>query len=151
MRPGIREGLLARHRVLEATCAELQEAVDAGADRRSVVLLWSRFAVALREHMRDEEEHLVPLVRDRHREEIAALLVQHEQFRGRLDAMGTEAELHLLRAPRVDEFLRELRAHAQLEDRGFYRWVEEATDQRLRARLRRLLWPDAEASGAAPE
>lgn len=146
----LRDRLLSHHREMEQAYVALQDACDAGADGRTVGRLWSRFADGLKAHMRFEEEHLIPLARQTHPDAVAPLLAEHDRFRARLDTMGVELDLHVLRAWRVDDFLGELRAHAAAEDRGLYRWVEEGTGVVGRLGLRLALDKlDAGAAGAS--
>ncbi|HEX6241301.1 MAG TPA: hemerythrin domain-containing protein, partial [Polyangiales bacterium] len=79
--------------------------------------------------------------------EAAALRREHHLIRDKLLQLGVGVDLHVTRHAQVEEFVRELRAHAKREDDLMYRWAEAQLDDPA---LRRGLvgWLSTKLQGA---
>lgn len=127
------------HVDIERTFDGLESAAAAGADARTISALWDRFEHSLLDHFAVEEKDLFPLVEASHPEEVRALLADHQSIRNQLQDLDLAVDLHLIRAPAIQQLLAQVRAHAAREDGLLYQWVEEeATPGMKRAVLRRL-------------
>lgn len=123
-RPDELRQLLGRdHERLDRLFRDLLAAFEADA-RTEVARLWNEFDGDLRHHMRLEEELLLPKFAELNADEAAALRAQHDLIRDKLLQLGVGVDLHMTRHAQVDEFVRELRAHAKREDDLMYRWAE---------------------------
>jgi hemerythrin-like domain-containing protein len=94
-----------------------------GGDCHHLAGEWNRFEGELARHFEVEENEVFPLFTRENPEEVAALRQEHTALRRDLLALGIRADLHLLRAEAVRDFVRELRAHARREDETLYRWA----------------------------
>lgn len=137
--PSVRRLMTEDHARMEAVFEELQQAVAAGVDVRTLGQLWTRFDRGLRAHLAAEEALLFPALVDAHPVEVAALLAEHEALRESLDELAVEVDLHVLRKATVDRLLERLRAHAAREDASVYPWAAavqaEGAGRSLGARL----------------
>ncbi len=115
------------HAELDAIYDEAVEAAEAGVDTRTLGEIWQRFDSGLRAHLSREEITLFPVHEVKHPTEVAELRATHDWIRQRLDALGLEVDLHLLRSHQVVELTERLRAHAEREDETLYRWASVAS------------------------
>jgi hemerythrin superfamily protein len=127
------------HERLERLFNDLLCAFEADA-RSDVARLWNEFDRELRGHLLLEEEQLLPKFVDFNAPEALALMREHHSIRDKLLRLGVGVDLHLTRHTQVEDFVRELRAHAKREDELLYRWSEEhVRDPELRSTLRQRL------------
>lgn len=137
--------LLSRdHERLDRLFRDLLAAFEVDA-RSEVGRLWNEFDGDLRAHMQLEEEQLLPRFEQVDAPEAAALRREHDAIRDKLLQLGVGVDLHFTRHNQVEEFVRELRAHAKREDALMYQWVQTHVQdaevrrglvQRLAAKLR---------------
>jgi hemerythrin-like domain-containing protein len=110
------------HRQIEQLLDELKT-LSRGDDSRALCAAWARFDRALEDHMRAEEEHLLPAFFDAHPVEARELLRDHAEIRRLVSELGVTVELHQLRADLADRLIERLREHARREDRSLYPWA----------------------------
>jgi hypothetical protein len=110
------------HAALDERIVTLLLQADGG-DCHDLAREWNRFESELAQHFEVEEREVLPLFARENPEEVAALRQEHAALRRDLLALGVRADLHLLRADAVRDFVRELRAHARREDESLYRWA----------------------------
>jgi hypothetical protein len=110
------------HNELDEQIANLLLRADGG-DCHALAGEWNRFESELGRHFELEEREVLPLFARENPEETAALRQEHGALRRDLLALGIRADLHLLRAEAVRDFVRDLRAHARREDETLYRWA----------------------------
>jgi hemerythrin-like domain-containing protein len=115
--------ILARHHaeVDERICKLLVRAD--GGDNHDLAAEWNLLEGELARHFELEEREVLPLFERDNPEEVARLRQEHAALRRDLLALGIRADLHLLRAEAVHDFVRDLRAHANREDETLYRWA----------------------------
>jgi hemerythrin superfamily protein len=128
----IRDRFLADHQRLESLLQRLVAAF-ASNDREDMARLWAEFDAGLLAHMEAEEKHLIPALLRAGAREARILVQEHRHIRARMTELGTAVDLHLARLDSVRDFIDELRAHAQSEDRILYRWADEHFDDPGRA------------------
>lgn len=128
----VRERLTSDHQRLEALCTELSEASRGGMDPGALGEVWTRFATGLRLHLRVEEDHLFPALREGHGREVDTLLAEHDFLRARLNGLDVEVDLHAVRDAALQALLADVRAHANREDHGLYRWADSELDRLIR-------------------
>jgi hemerythrin superfamily protein len=134
-----REKLTGEHRHIEELLEQMRSAVQVD-DPRALCEAWTGFERELTEHMRFEEEVLLPRFAEADPAEARALRVEHDELRRRIGELGIRTDLHTLRAEVADELIARLRAHAGREDRGLYPWAAQyLAEADLRAELSRLL------------
>lgn len=109
----------ADHHRLEVLLAELIAAVDA-CDEEATKLTWARFRTALTSHLEIEETHMIPALRKTSEKSTRVLLEEHRHIRRRLGELDVAINSHLVSLQAVRDFLDELRAHTQSEDRLIY-------------------------------
>ncbi|HVX93746.1 MAG TPA: hemerythrin domain-containing protein [Polyangia bacterium] len=115
--------VLSRHHVeLDERIVNLLLHADGG-DCHDLAEEWNGFEAALAQHFELEEHEVLPLFARENPEEVARLRQEHGALRRDLLALGIRADLHLLRAEAVRDFVRDLRAHVQREDEILYRWA----------------------------
>jgi hemerythrin superfamily protein len=117
-----RETLTQEHRHVEALLERMSDSVRIG-DPRALCEAWNRFDKELNEHMRFEEEELLPRFAEVDPPEARALLAEHQELRRLLGELGVGVELHSLRADVVEQLFARLRAHAKREDQILYPWA----------------------------
>jgi hypothetical protein len=86
-----------------------------------------------------EERDLFPAFTTVNAPEAAALLHEHDRIRQRLLDLGIGVDLHLTRDYQVEEFIRDLRAHAAREDALLYQWAQRELHPTVRSSLRQRL------------
>jgi hemerythrin-like domain-containing protein len=136
--PDLRRTLHEDHERLDKLFADLLAAFQADA-REDAACLWSAFDRGLRTHMELEERDLFPAFTTVNAPEAAALLREHDRIRQRLLDLGIGVDLHLTRDYQVEEFVRDLRAHAAREDALLYQWAQRELHPTVRASLRQRL------------
>lgn len=119
----IADRLNQHHQRLAALLSELSDAA-AGADAPTLHRIWQEAEDGLRAHFDAEERLLLPLLRRARAEECAEIVREHAQLKALLDDVGLQVELHIVRRDRIEALIQRLRAHAQREDEGIYRWCE---------------------------
>jgi hemerythrin-like domain-containing protein len=129
----IREHFGEQHVHLERNLERLRDAVE-GADSAALVNEWDQFEAALRAHLEAEEERLFPTVEASVPGAVRAARDAHASIRRRLDELGMQVQLHTIRLEVVDDFLEELRAHKEAEDRGLYPAADELLEPGAKAR-----------------
>lgn len=130
--PGLRDRLIADHHRLDELLQRTLEVVEAD-DREGIAEIFTEFDSRLRTHLEAEERHLLPHFLQADPRACRAILEDHKHIRARLLELGTAVDLHTLRLESVRQFAAELRAHANHEDKVFYRWVESNIGERERA------------------
>lgn len=115
----IHERFAADHHRLEVLLAELIAAIDA-CDEEGTQLTWARFRTALTNHLDIEETHMLPALRLTSERNARVLLEEHRHIRRRLGELDIAIHSHLVSLQAVRDFLDELRAHTQSEDRLIY-------------------------------
>jgi hemerythrin-like domain-containing protein len=115
--------ILSRHHaeVDERICKLLMRAD--GGDNHDLATEWNLLEGELARHFDVEERALFPLFARDNPEDVARLRQEHAALRRDLLALGIRADLHLLRAEAVRDFVKDLRAHASREDETLYRWA----------------------------
>jgi hemerythrin superfamily protein len=140
----LRQILSRDHERLDRLFRDLLSAFEADA-RIEEGRLWNEFDTDLRAHMQLEEEQLLPKFAEVNASEAAALRREHDVLRSKLLQLGVGVDLHCTRHSQVEDFVRELRAHAKREDELMYGWVQSHVNdpevrrgivQRLAAKLR---------------
>jgi hemerythrin superfamily protein len=110
------------HQALEGDFEDLLNRVHVD-DTCIIEECWDRFEKRLRDHMRFEEEKLLPAYA-RERPEIAMWIREdHEKIEQALDEIGLEIQLHQLREEKARAFVALLREHAAREARSIYGWT----------------------------
>jgi len=127
------------HDELDRIYEEAVDAAEAGVDVRMLQEIWRRFESGLRAHLAAEEAELFPRHVARHPTEVAELEATHDWIRQRLDDLGLEVELHLLRSHQVQELVERLRAHAERERQTVYHWPRSEAPPRAPSWFDRLL------------
>jgi hemerythrin-like domain-containing protein len=133
-----REKLTAEHRHIEELLEQTKSAVQVD-HPRALCEAWTSFERELTEHMRFEEEVLLPRFAEVDPAEAHALRVEHDELRRLIGELGIRTDLHALRADVADELFARLRAHAQREDASLYPWAAQyLAEADVRAELSRL-------------
>ena len=115
----IHDRFAADHHRLEVLLAELLAAIDA-CDDEATKVTWAKFRTALSSHLDIEETHMVPALRLTSERNARVLLEEHRHIRRRLGELDLAISSHLVSLQAVRDFLDELRAHTQSEDRLIY-------------------------------
>jgi iron-sulfur cluster repair protein YtfE (RIC family) len=134
-----RAKLTAEHRHVEELLEQMRSAVQVD-DPRALCEAWTGFERELTEHMRFEEEVLLPRFAEVEPFEARALRSEHDDLRRLIDELGVRTDLHALRAEVADQLFARLRAHARREDAILYPWAARyLADADPRVELSRLL------------
>jgi hemerythrin-like domain-containing protein len=120
----LRELLARDHRELDGVFDALSSALRADA-REDALRLWGVFEDGLCRHMAAEEKDVLPLLQEQNAAEAEALLKEHGDIRAKLAELGIGVDLHEVGALAVEDFISQLRTHAQREEALAYRWAEE--------------------------
>ncbi len=91
--------------------------------------VWSECSSALIAHLEAEETHLIPSLRRVSERDARVLVQEHQHLRTRLVEIGVAIDARSLRFETVRDFIDELHAHAQSEDRLLHRWVDLPLDE----------------------
>jgi hemerythrin superfamily protein len=130
--PQIRDRFLADHRSLEAHIDRVVAAITAK-DGAETSRLWMEFNSGLLTHLDAEEAQLIPQLLGLGERDARVLIHEHRHLRARLAKLGTEVGLRTAHPDEVRNFLDELRAHAQSEDRLLYQWADAHLDEPVHA------------------
>lgn len=123
--PRSAEQLRQDHAQLEQRFEDLIKRSTLG-DWRDCDAVWSAFSDQLAEHMRHEEEELLPAYADSSPEAGAVaqkLREEHTSIRHLLDSIGLDIQLHAIRAASIRRMVAMLREHAEQESRTLYLWL----------------------------
>lgn len=118
----VQELLTEHHHQVEAACGGLIACAYAD-EPAALTEAYRSFEHEMLEHLRVEEELLLPGYAEYAPEDARALREQHDELRRALFRIGVDVELHVVRAHHVDRLIAELRAHAAHEDAGLYAWA----------------------------
>jgi hypothetical protein len=110
------------HQHVEKALRRLREEVFTG-DPRQLCEYWRQFESELLQHLRDEEQYILPRFADENPAEAHVILADHAEIRRLLSELGVSVDLHLLRAPIADQLLARLHEHARREDSCMYPWA----------------------------
>lgn len=110
------------HRLIERRLAELC-AESRGDDRPALRACWDRFESALADHLRAEEQFILPEFGRTNPDEARALLAEHTRIRALVAELGVGVDLHQLSAPIAEQLTAALTAHARREDAVLYPWA----------------------------
>lgn len=119
--------LRADHEALDEV-AERVLAIIAEGDREDVGAAITELQVRITAHLDGEERDLLPEYARHDPQDAATLLAEHAAIRETLAELDIESDLHLVRLEAMREILRKLRAHAQRENDGLYRWAAHHED-----------------------
>jgi hemerythrin len=119
----VRDLFLADHQRLAALLMKLIAAFEAN-DREDVASLWTELESGLLAHLEAEEAIMIPALVRTCARDARVILEEHRHIRSRLAELGVAVDLHTIRVDTARDFIDELRAHAENEDRLMYRWVE---------------------------
>lgn len=98
-------------------------------DHEAESRLWPDCSSGLRSHLETEETHLIPALRRLSERDARVLVQEHHHIRTRLAEIGAGIDSRSVRLETVRDFIDELRAHAQSEDRLLYRWADTHLDE----------------------
>jgi len=115
--------LRADHDDLEALTKKALAQLAEGEDPADVGATISELQQRVLAHLDEEEKNLLPEYAEHAPEDAAALLREHAAFREALAQLDVAADLHLVRVNAVRALLDKLRAHAERENEGLYRWL----------------------------
>ncbi|MGE0401227.1 MAG: hemerythrin domain-containing protein [Kofleriaceae bacterium] len=112
----------------------------------ALVTEYRMFEKQILEHLRAEEEVVLPAYGQACPAEAAQIREAHAMIRKRLEATALDIELHAIRIDAIRELLALLDEHARFEDRTMYPWAQvhlpatsrTALGDRLIASLRQL-------------
>jgi hypothetical protein len=114
--------LAEHHRELDHRLAALVVRAQGG-DPIQLRCEWSVFERALLAHMDFEEAEILPDFARHDAAAARAVLDEHAAIRAQLLEMGTNLDLHLVSAERVEKLVEQLRAHARHEEQALYAWT----------------------------
>jgi hemerythrin-like domain-containing protein len=116
------------HKRLEVLLVQLLAAFTAN-DHEAESRLWQECSSGLRSHLEAEETHLIPALRRLSERDARVVVQEHQHIRTRLAEIGAGIDSRSVRTETVRDFIDELRAHAQSEDRLLYRWADSHLDE----------------------
>ncbi len=116
------------HQRVEVLFGRLLAASTAN-DHEAARRLWSECSSALMTHLEAEETHLIPALRRVSERDARVLVQEHQHLRTRLVEIGAAIESRRIRFETVRDFIDELHAHAQSEDRLLHRWADTPLDE----------------------
>lgn len=123
--PRSAEQLRQDHAQLEQRFEDLIKRSTLG-DWRDCDAVWSAFSAQIEDHMRYEEQELIPAYADSSPEAGAVtqkLCEEHTSIRHLLDAIGLDIQLHAIRAASIRRMVSMLREHAEQENLTLYPWL----------------------------
>jgi hemerythrin-like domain-containing protein len=135
---GLRALLTRDHRELDQLFDALSYAVHADA-RDDTLRLWAAFDDGLCQHMALEEKHILPVLRQQDAEEVDQLSREHDELRAKLADLAVGVDLHQLGEQTVNDFIEQLRHHAQREEALAYRWAEASLQAAAQQKIRSVL------------
>lgn len=113
------------HAELDTALAQLIQAFETG-DQAIARDAFRAFDQRLSQHLRIEDELLLPDFAHVDRAEAELIASDHRTIRAKADELAVGTDLHVARVPAVRELAELLRRHAKREDEMLYRWVEES-------------------------
>ena len=119
----IRDRFLADHHRLDALLSKLSAAFEAN-DPEDVAKLWTDFESGLLAHLEAEEATMIPALLRACARDARVIVQEHRHIRSRLAELGVAVDLHTIRLDTARDFIDELFAHAENEDRLLYRWAD---------------------------
>lgn len=129
------------HERLEVLLGELLAAVRAN-DHERESRLWEECRAGLMVHLEAEETHLIPALRRMNERDARVIVQEHHHIRTRLAEIGAGMVSRSVRFDSLRDFIDELRAHAQSEDRLLYKWADTHLDeQQLASAIGALVMP----------
>jgi hypothetical protein len=93
-------------------------------DCHELVAQYRIFEAQILEHMRAEEELVLPAYAQAWPEEAATIRAEHAALRKQLERTALDIELHAVRLDAIRALLATLEAHAKYEDRTMYPWAQ---------------------------
>jgi hemerythrin-like domain-containing protein len=115
--------LVEHHEMLETLCRDLMAEVYSD-NLRGLITRYGRFERAVLEHIRIEEQELLPAYTDHAIENARAIRTQHLELREHLFRLGVDLELHRARAERFELLIEALRRHIAFEEVTLYPWAQ---------------------------
>lgn len=116
---------LAEHHDEIGTAAKALRASAFADDPLEVIMRYRSLEHAVLEHMRIEEEFVIPAYARHAPADAAVIRLAHGELRRQLFRLGIDAELRMLRLAAIDRLIATLREHAAHEKRGMYPWAQE--------------------------
>lgn len=113
------------HAELDAALDQLIQAFETG-DQVIARTAFRAFDRRLSQHLRIEDDLLLPDFANVDRVEAELLASEHRTIRAKADELAIGGDLHAARLPVLRELVDLLRSHAKREDAMLYRWVEES-------------------------
>ena len=111
------------HEEVYAACEVLRASVVTD-DPLDVLARYRNLEHAVLEHMKAEEDFILPAYAKHARTDAAAIRATHDELRRKLHRLGVDTELRALWLEAIDRLVATLRAHAAHEDRGMYPWAQ---------------------------
>lgn len=93
-------------------------------DCLSLVAEYRTFEQQILEHMRAEEDVILPAFTEEDPVEAAAIRAGHDAIRKQLEQTALDVELHCVRIDAIKALLAVLDEHAKQEDRTMYPWAQ---------------------------
>jgi hypothetical protein len=115
--------LAGHHEEIGTACVSLRMSAFTD-DPLEVIVRFRNLEHAVLEHMKIEEDSLLPAYARYAPADAAVIRVAHEDLRRQLYRLGIEAELRYLRIEAIDHLIATLREHAAHETRGMYPWAQ---------------------------
>lgn len=131
-RSGLPRILAESHQRLQEELAELFRSIRMMTPERTRQV-WDRLDRELRDHLRLEEQRVLPLFEVHSSAEAAALRAEHHQILRKLDQLGVDLDLHNFDEERAEELVELLRAHVARAQRTLYAWAEIGLSKRAKA------------------
>jgi len=131
-RAGLARLLTESHRRLQDEFAELFRNTRMMAPERTRQA-WARLDRELRDHLRLEEQSLLPMFELHSSAEAVGLRAEHHQLLRELGWLGVDLDLHSFEEKRAEGFLALLDAHVAREQRTLYLWAETGLSKRAKA------------------
>jgi hemerythrin-like domain-containing protein len=127
----VSDAFLADHEMLNALLGKLLAALEAD-DHEAAARMWTECESALSAHLQVEETYLIPALARVCTRDARVLVQEHRHIRTRLAELGNGIDRHVARSDTVRDFIDELRAHAQSEDRLLYKWADDWLEESQR-------------------
>jgi hypothetical protein len=113
------------HEEIASACIALRSSAFTD-DPLEVITRYRNVEHAVLEHMRAEEDFILPEYANHAPADAAAIRATHEGLRRHLYRLGIDVELHAIRLESIDGLLMTLRDHAAHEDRNMYPWAQRS-------------------------
>ena len=115
--------LAEHHHEIEAAYRALLAATYTD-DPRELVTEFRSFEREILEHIKAEEDVILPAYEQHAPMDARALRGDHEKIRQQLTRICIDCELHAIRAATLEDLIADLRAHAAREDAQMYPWAQ---------------------------